>query len=134
VRSIGDRAFEESGLISIDFEADSSLSEIGDSAFEGCKALKSITLPVNVMSNGESTLMSIEFDNESLLGEIGDNVFYGCKALDSITLPASVRSIGDRAFEESGLISIDFEADSSLSEIGDNVSTSDQNHCSFSKF
>ena len=54
---------------------------IGDSAFFGCSALTSVTIPASVTS-------------------IGDEAFFDCTGLTSISIPASVTSIGDRVFTE----------------------------------
>ena len=52
---------------------------IGDIAFEGCSALKSVTIPDSVTM-------------------IGNYAFYGCDALTSVTIGNSVTTIGDWAF------------------------------------
>ena len=57
-----------------------SVTEIGESAFEGCSALKSITIPNSVT-------------------EIGGEAFKGCSSLESITIPNSITYIGSSAFE-----------------------------------
>ena len=65
-----------------------SVTSIGESAFDYCTGLTSITIPNSVTS-------------------IGDNAFYGCKGLTSITIPNSVTSIGYYAFQGcKGLTSI----------------------------
>ena len=55
------------------------VTTIGDSAFNGCTGLTSITIP------------------DSVTG-IGSGAFYGCSGLTSITIPDGVTSIGDEAF------------------------------------
>ena len=55
------------------------VTEIGERAFEGCKALASVAIPEGVT-------------------EIGERAFEGCKALASVTIPASVTEIGQEAF------------------------------------
>ena len=65
-----------------------SVTNIGHSAFFGCKSLKSVTIPDSVTS-------------------IGSLAFYGCKSLKSITIPNSVTSVGNDAFEDcTGLTSV----------------------------
>ena len=57
----------------------SSVTRIGNYAFEYCSALISVTIPSSVTS-------------------IGEFAFYGCSGLTSITIPESVTSIGSYAF------------------------------------
>ena len=54
---------------------------LGKSAFSGCEALESITLPADCT-------------------KIGDYAFSRCKALESIVLPAGCTEIGNGAFEK----------------------------------
>ncbi len=56
-----------------------SVTSIGESAFEDCSVLTSVTIPEGVTS-------------------IGDYAFYNCSALTSVTIPSSVTSIGVEAF------------------------------------
>ncbi len=57
----------------------SSVTSIGERAFEGCSGLTSIEIPSSVTS-------------------IGYSAFSGCSGLTSIEIPSSVTSIGERAF------------------------------------
>jgi hypothetical protein len=57
---------------------------IGDSAFEGCKKLKTV-----ILKNG--------------LTKIGHRAFAGCKMLKTINIPRTVTEIADDAFVDSGL-------------------------------
>ena len=84
---------------------------IAESAFSGCSALTSITIPDSVTSIGDyafegcTGLTSITIPDG--VTSIGGGAFYGCSALTSITIPDSVTSIGDYAFEGcTGLTSI----------------------------
>ena len=61
-------------------EIPSSVTSIGDSAFQNCYALTSVTIPSGVTS-------------------IGNNAFQYCYALTSVTIPSGVRSIGGSAFQ-----------------------------------
>lgn len=56
------------------------VEEIGDSAFAGCRYLKTMEIPQNCR-------------------KIGDNAFADCKQLASVTVPAGVSEIGIGAFD-----------------------------------
>ncbi|EIC03172.1 leucine-rich repeat domain-containing protein, partial [Treponema saccharophilum] len=58
-----------------------SVTEIGGSAFSGCKALVSVVIPDSVT-------------------EIGKWAFYGCTSLASVVIPESVTEIGEYAFRD----------------------------------
>ena len=107
-KKVGDHVFATSGLSHIAFP--DSVTEIGMTvcsdcdrltdavwskatpvvskyAFDGCAALKNVTLPAGVTA-------------------IDSWAFQGCTALTSIQLPNTLRSIENDAFEDSGLKSI----------------------------
>ncbi|MGN0855193.1 MAG: leucine-rich repeat domain-containing protein, partial [Kiritimatiellia bacterium] len=68
------------GHLAIPAQIDSyTVTSIGDKAFNGCSALKSVTIPEGVTS-------------------IGGKAFYNCTSLTGVTIPASVTSIGSDAF------------------------------------
>ena len=81
-----------------------SVTSIGNSAFEYCNKLKSITIPNSVTSIGNSAfydcenLTSITIPNS--VTSIGNSAFYDCDKLTSITIPNSVTSIGNSAFKD----------------------------------
>ena len=57
-----------------------SVTQIGSSAFEGCRALSAIEIPNGVVS-------------------INPNAFWGCSGLTTLEIPNSVTKIGEGAFE-----------------------------------
>ena len=64
------------------------VTSLGESCFNGCSGLTSITIPSSVTS-------------------LGEYCFSNCSGLTSITIPSSVTSLGDRCFNDcSGLTSI----------------------------
>ncbi len=79
-----------------------SVTQIGDHAFWGCKALQNINIPNSVNHIGYSAfrgcmaLQSIHIPNS--VTQIGDHAFSECYALQDIYIPNSVTQIGKDAF------------------------------------
>ena len=121
VTSIGDSAFEDcTGLTSITIS--NSVTSIGYKAFYDCTGLTSITIPNSVTSIGYEAfkyctgITSITIPNS--VTSIGDGAFEKCTGLTSITIPNSVTSIGNGAFWGCfGLTSITIP--NSVTSIGD---------------
>ena len=94
---------------------------IGTSAFNGCTALTSVTIPEGVTSIGDSAfkdctgLTSVTIPDS--VTDIGASAFEGCTGLTSVTIPDSVTDIGASAFEGcTGLTSVTIP--SSVTSIG----------------
>ena len=110
VVSIGDSAFENcSGLTSVTIG--SGVTSIGDSAFENCSGLTSVTIGSGVTSIGDSAFENCSGLTSVTIGSgvtsIGGSAFENCSGLTSVTIPDGVTSIGDYAFSRcSGLTSI----------------------------
>ena len=86
VRTIGERAFAESGLLSVHLPE--GLETIGRSAFSNCTRLKSVTFP--------ESLKTLE-----------QGAFSGCASLESAELPSGLESWGYSVFEDcTGLLSV----------------------------
>ena len=75
--SYSDRSITTADIAS-EIEGDS-VTSIGESSFEGCTSLTSVTIPDSVTT-------------------IGDRTFYYCSSLTSVTIPDSVTTIGVNAF------------------------------------
>ena len=110
VTSIGEYAFNQcSGLTSITIP--NGVESIDECAFSNCSDLTSVTIASSVISIGSyvfsdcSGLTSVTIGNS--VASIGYWAFYGCSGLTSVTIPSSVISIGEYAFVNcSGLTSI----------------------------
>ena len=110
VTSVGNSAFEDCiSLTSITIP--NSVTSIAGYAFYNCISLTSITIPNSVTSIGMCafrhcrSLTSITIPNS--VTSIGGDAFYGCRSLTSIIIPNSVTSIDYYAFRNcSGLQSI----------------------------
>lgn len=78
------------------------VTSIGNSAFDECSSLTSVTIPNSVTSFGIYafgrciSLTSVTIPNS--MTKIGDYAFGGCESLTSITIPNSVTKIGNYAF------------------------------------
>ena len=117
VTGIGESAFEGcSGLTTISIP--SSVTGIGKRAFWGCCSLTSVNIPSGVnwiaeeVFSGCTGLTSITIPN-SVTG-IGADAFYNCSGLTSVTIPNSVTSIGYGAFYKCYFTSDSFVNYSSL--------------------
>ena len=139
--SIGDKAFYNNKLSSINLEACNNLTTIGEEAFGYCENLESIIIPDGVTELADQLFMtsgrlkSVTFSKVTKIGtgvfketslesvnldgvtEIGGAAFNQSK-LTNLTIPKSVKSIGGEAFSScSYLKSITIEANGSLTEI-----------------
>ena len=122
ITSIGKHAFSGSGLESIFFEEESTLTSIGGFAFADCR-LKGIDIPASVIVvddnafYGDSWLARVGFADDAALQTIGQYAFAGCWELKTMELPDGLRTIGRFAFRESGLTTLTLPA--GLTELGD---------------
>ncbi|MEB3408009.1 leucine-rich repeat protein [Flavobacterium psychrophilum] len=98
------------------------VTAIGESAFEHCNNLTSVTIPNSVTTIGDyvfvgcSGLISVTIPNS--VTDIENGAFFSCSGLTSVTIPNSVTTIGDQAFADcSGLTSVTIS--NSVTTIGD---------------
>jgi hypothetical protein len=116
------------GLSNLEFESDSHLRSIGESAFRSCESLESICIPssVGVLQNccfsACSNLRTVTFDRESNLRSIGECAFRCCGSLESICIPSSVEFLRKGCFESCpNLRTVTFDPDSKLRVIEGNA-------------
>ena len=88
VTSIADKGFEKAPIEKIVLP--SSITSIGESAFEGC-----------------SHLSGVYFPSGSTLKSIGARAFISCSSLQSFIFPESLESIGSQAYEGAGLANVE---------------------------
>ena len=88
----------------------SSVTSIGEYAFQYCSSLTSINIPSSVTSIGIqafsycSSLTSINIPNS--VTSIGKQAFSYCSSLTSINIPSSVTSIGEYAFSNCNALKV----------------------------
>jgi len=88
VISIGNSAFRDSGIVTLNMADARRLTIIGNQAFEGCSALTNLTLPA----------LSSAPPNLGIL-DIGTRAFAGAGLTGALQIPASVWRIDDQAFD-----------------------------------
>lgn len=101
VTAIGDFAFNGCFMLRA-IDIPKSVSHIGANAFTGCTSLASVTIPSSVTSIGDAAFEScsalISLDIPNSVSSIGQGAFVGCTSLTSVNLPNSVTAIGDYEF------------------------------------
>jgi hypothetical protein len=121
IEAIGPRCFAHcQTLRTVVFEAGSTCSRIGDSAFSAC-SLSSICIPCSVEEIGENCfshcqwLSRVTFESGSKLSCVPRYAFSQCVSLASIAIPSSVCQICDHAFDWClALRRVTFNSDSQL--------------------
>ena len=112
------------GKLTTNLEISSGVTTIPAHAFAYVN-ITSVTIPSSVTSIGEHafedciSLKTVNFGEKSMLTSIGDYAFEECSNLTSITIPSGVTSIGTYAFEAcSSLETVNFGEKSMLTSIG----------------
>lgn len=131
VTAIGNGAFAGNRLITAYLPT--SVTTIGDNAFDGCVNLTSVTqrgssdeavFPASVTSIGNYAFegcgkLNVKFGDAKALTTIGDNAFYGCTSLQQVVFEqgSALDYIGKEAFMESGVSVVDL-AGTKVTKIG----------------
>lgn len=126
--SIGNSAFAGcSKLVSVQFEGESSLLTLGNSAFENCTALESFTLPATLTRIGAmcfkecNALVSVG-GRATALTTIASEAFSGCDVLQTVSFAymSALETIGMRAFYNcQALTAARLDGSKELTSIGD---------------
>lgn len=82
--------------------ADGSVTSIGNSAFDGCSSLLSVTIPKGITSINKYAFHGCLKLNRVIISDgvisIGYGAFQACVSLGSVVIPDGVESVGDYAF------------------------------------
>ena len=101
------------------------VTSVGQNAFLGCRALKSVTLPAGLQTIKENAFLGCRALKSVTLPDglktLGVAAFAGCDALTSIELPAALETIGVNALNAGGLTEIKVQADNTHFEAEDGV-------------
>lgn len=126
ITSVGESAFEECALKNFDFSAttamgvnafkdcaqlkeiklSASLKNIPVYAFNGCKALTSVTIPQGVVSIGTgafkdcTNVEKVTFDGNSKLSVIMTEAFAGLRKIRRVDLPQKLEKVSEKAFAD----------------------------------
>ena len=123
--------YDEKGLkmsyaTTVIFTSDCGITSIPAGTFQNCTSLTEVkNIPTDIESIGEAAfcgcraLKSIDLSGCTKLTSIGTRAFENCTALETVKLPASLESIGESAFGGcTALGSIDLSGCTALSVIG----------------
>ena len=122
VLTIGEAAFyADTSLATVTFQANSSLTTIGNSVFERT-AVTTIALPNSITSLGNyafynvTSLVSITLPNA--ITNIFEHTFDGCSSLASITIPNTIESFGMDSFKNTtSLASVTYHGPTSYASL-----------------
>lgn len=118
VTSIGNRAFKgcSAGLVKVDMTGGGTAgTTLGDSVFEDCSSLTTVTLSNRITAIGEGAFMNDKrlepFALPNKLPTISRNMFRNCLALTEMVIPNETTTIGSGAFAYSGIKMITLHKD-----------------------
>ena len=124
-KKAGTNYTDKNSIKVLDLSGCAGLTSIGDSAFEGCEKLTTVTLPNGLQSIGTEAFQYCSQLTKVTLPEslesIDNLAFAGCESLTSINLSGckKLKSIGNYAFAAcTSLASIDLSGCASLTRIG----------------
>ncbi len=100
---IGENAFEDFNRLT-EVTIPENVTTISNHAFYECTGLEKITLPESLQTIGSSAFTRCtslaELTLPAKLTKLGEYAFYGCSALTDVTIPGTVKTISYEAFAE----------------------------------
>ena len=122
---LGSAAFSGTRIDSVTIEHGSKITEIADETFYGCQ-FEEIYIPSTVTRIGDSAFESCDCLTSITIPEgvtyIGDSAFEDCTEITTLRLPSGLKTIGDSAFASmESLISINIPK--TVTSFGDGVFT-----------
>lgn len=109
LKSLGESAFRETNITSIDFTG-STFTAVSGHSFKSCSSLESVILPDTVTTIGSEVFRScssLKSINECpALTSIGSFSFSGCSSLTSFVFPNGLTTIYANAFQSTKLTSV----------------------------
>lgn len=100
LKSIGKDAFQGTGLTTI--KIPSTVTSIGDGAFQSCQSLTTVELPNSITEIKNSTFFNCRLLQTIKIPEgvttIGNMAFYSCTSLEMLQIPSTVETIGGNTF------------------------------------
>ena len=114
IKTIGNNAFrgcpDLKNVIFAKEDGKNFLEHIGESAFENCCKLESITIPLSVKDVGSRAFYQCKELKKVVIEEgveeLGDYIFYDCSKLAEVVIPESVNRIGAEAFTNCNEVTI----------------------------
>lgn len=107
VKTIGESAFAESGIFTINFPG--ALTTIDDNAFEGCFYLSSVSLPASLQSIGSRAFAKTGLVGVTLpaaISTVENETFSSCDDLRYVNLSTALKNVGDRALASPSISAI----------------------------
>ncbi len=103
--TIGESAYEYSGLKYIELHRCNSLTQIPKNMLAGCSALETVLLPESIQSIGDNAFYACsslsEFNIPPFVTQIGKYTFAQCSSIEEIEIPQGVTEIPENFFYQS---------------------------------
>ena len=123
LQAIGNDAFCNTKLQTVDLSNHTDLVSIGWGAFRDCQALKEVQLPISLQSLSNSVFSNSSITSIDLsklqMRDIPEGLFSDCRQLESVKLPKDLKTIGNSAFYGCEKLAGMIELPATITSIGD---------------